>query len=309
MPGISAVRLLDVEPDIAQFLSREELDQASGLTVPMHSVPRSPLDLVAVLEEASAFGALVLDGLLVERMRLADHTAMRLIGPGEILTRGAPRSMMLAQLGCRAAAATRLAMLGNEILIAAHRWPRILTGLHIRMAEQAERLATQLVICQLPRVEDRLLAVMWLLAESWGQVTAAGTVLPLTLTHDALGELIGARRPTVTLALRELSERGALLRHERGWLLLEAVPEPMRDTTMIDEPRLIEDAPSPWSVSQSDQIHEGSRRELHDAVGRLREEHQRNVDRFAVSLERIAAARERSKRKWVGVAGSRPQSR
>ena len=34
--------------------------------------------------------------------------------------------------------------------------------------------------------------MMWLLAESWGQVTSAGTTLPLTLTHDTLGGLVGA---------------------------------------------------------------------------------------------------------------------
>ena len=52
---------------------------------------------------------------------------------------------------------------------------------------------------------------MWLLAESWGRVTQAGIRLPLGLTHDVLGALVGARRPTVTLALRELTERGAIL--------------------------------------------------------------------------------------------------
>ncbi len=78
------------------------------------------------------------------------------------------------------------------------------------------------MICQLPRVDDRLLAVMWLLAESWGQVTPAGTLLPIGLTHAALGGLVGARRPTVTLALGSLTADGALRREERGWLLLRS---------------------------------------------------------------------------------------
>ncbi len=46
------------------------------------------------------------------------------------------------------------------------RWPGLLAGLHVHVAEQSERLAAQLVICQLPRVDQRLLAIMWLLAES-----------------------------------------------------------------------------------------------------------------------------------------------
>jgi CRP-like cAMP-binding protein len=61
---------------------------------------------------------------------------------------------------------------------------------------------------------------MWLLAESWGLVTPTGTVLPIALTHAALGGLIGARRPTVTLALGNLSASGLVRREPRGWLLL-----------------------------------------------------------------------------------------
>ena len=74
-------------------------------------------------------------------------------------------------------------------------------------------MTVQLVICQLPRVEDRVLAVLWLLAESWGHVTPAGVRLPLALTHETLGALIGARRPTVTLALRKLTDDGTLVPH------------------------------------------------------------------------------------------------
>ena len=48
----------------------------------------------------------------------------------------------------------------------------------------------------------------------------------MALTHETLGGLIGARRPTVTLALRKLSEDGSVLRQESGWLLLELPPEP-----------------------------------------------------------------------------------
>src|SRR5205814_1889348 len=103
--------------------------------------------------------------------------------------------------------------------IAAHRTPRLVAGLHARSTEQADRVAVQLAVCQLPRVEDRVLSMLWLLAESWGQVTAHGTALRLHLTHETLGGLVGARRSTVTLALGQLTEGGAILRQDRGWLL------------------------------------------------------------------------------------------
>ncbi len=148
--------------------------------------------------------------MLLHELQVGDQLALRLVGPGDVLSLSGSPPSMLAGSRCTAALQTRLALLSTEILMAAHRWPRLVAGLHVRMAEQSERLGIQLAICQLPRVDQRLLALMWLLAESWGHVTSVGTRLPIALTHDALGALIGARRPTVTLALRELTERGAI---------------------------------------------------------------------------------------------------
>jgi CRP-like cAMP-binding protein len=146
-----------------------------------------------------------------------------MIGPGDLLPlTHAPRSILVVEAQYRATTPARLTLLEREMLLAIRRWPQIAAGLHARLGEQGERLTTQLMICQLPRVDDRLLAVMWLLAQSWGQVTPAGTLLPIGLTHAALGGLVGARRPTVTLALGSLTADGALRREERGWLLLRS---------------------------------------------------------------------------------------
>ena len=177
------------------------------------------------------------------------------------------------------------------------------------MAEQSDRLATQLAICQLPRVDQRLLAMMWLLAESWGQVTSAGTTLPLTLTHDTLGGLVGARRPTVTLALGELTDRGAIVRQDRGWLLLEPPPESSGTTKKLEEPRLLNGIGSTW-LDGSEQPHADieSQRELQETVMRLREEHARNVERFNQRLRRLTSLREAcidSRRKLTGSVSQR----
>jgi CRP-like cAMP-binding protein len=159
--------------------------------------------------------------MLQQSVRLGSHAGLRLLGPGDVVTlTHAPRSIIVTETACRALAPTRLALLEREMLLAVRRWPQIAAGLHAHLAEQSERLMTQLMICQLPRVDDRLLALMWLLAESWGLVTPTGTVLPIGLTHAALGGLIGARRPTVTLALGNLSTGGLVRREPRGWLLL-----------------------------------------------------------------------------------------
>ena len=70
------------------------------------------------------------------------------------------------------------------------------------------------------RVEDRLLALFWHLADRWGRVLPDGVRIELPLTHETIGHLIGARRPTVTLGLSALRGEGLLRRQVDGaWLL------------------------------------------------------------------------------------------
>ncbi|HWD63952.1 MAG TPA: Crp/Fnr family transcriptional regulator [Solirubrobacteraceae bacterium] len=215
------IRLFDAEPDLIRFLGPEDSERARETQLPVHSLNKGDTDIQALFESSSAFGALVLEGMLLQSLRLGNHSGLRLLGPGDILSiTQTPKSILVIESTCRATVPTRLALLEREMLMAVRRWPQIAAGLHAHTGEQSERLVTQLMICQLPRVDERIVALMWLLAESWGQVTPAGTFLPISLTHAALGGLIGARRPTVTLALGNLTHAGLLRRQQRGWLLL-----------------------------------------------------------------------------------------
>lgn len=231
------VRLFEVDPDLGRCLTPEEHHSVDSLVVPARTVPDNHVEVSTLLVEANAFGALVLEGMLIRHVRIGDRPSLRLLGSGDVFfIGGEPSTGLLAESRCSADAGTRIALLGKNILIAAHRAPRILQGLLARIAEQAERDAAHLAISQLPRVEHRLMAIMWLLAEKWGYVTPAGTVLPLSLTHETLGGLIGARRPTVSLALGELAERGQLRRGDRGWLIVEPPPDASADWQVADAP-------------------------------------------------------------------------
>jgi hypothetical protein len=289
------VLLLEVEPDIGRFLSADEKAEAARLVVPVVALPKQAFEIEAVLTKANSFAALVLDGMLLQSGRVWEHTALQLLGPGDVLTRtSAPRSMLVTDAGYRAAAETRVAMLGNEVLLAARRWPRIVAGLNARLGEQSERLSIQMTICQLPRVDQRVLALMWLLAEIWGQVTPAGTTLPLALTHDAIGALIGGRRPTVTLALSELTERGAIVRQDRGWLLVERPPQESGPREWVDEPVLLEAAPSGWAAGpEGATVLAQSYADLLETVRKLQEEHLQRREQVRDQLRRVASSRER----------------
>jgi CRP-like cAMP-binding protein len=80
-------------------------------------------------------------------------------------------------------------------------------------------------------VDLRLLVLFWHLAERFGKVTPAGTVVPLSLSHADLAELIGAARPSVSTALKELSQQGFVQRNraDRSWLLGRELPDRLKD--------------------------------------------------------------------------------
>jgi hypothetical protein len=73
-------------------------------------------------------------------------------------------------------------------------------------------------------IEERLLLLFALLGERWGKATSAGVVVAMPLTHQVLATLIGARRPSVSTALRGLSAAGLLKRTAEGWLLCRTSP-------------------------------------------------------------------------------------
>jgi CRP/FNR family transcriptional regulator, cyclic AMP receptor protein len=106
------------------------------------------------------------------------------------------------------------------------RYPEVTATLFDPLSERSLRLATTQAISQLTRVDRRLKALFWHLAERWGRVSGDGVIVPLALTHRILGQLVGARRPTVSTALSELAEREELVRRPDGsWLLRGDPPD------------------------------------------------------------------------------------
>ena len=86
----------------------------------------------------------------------------------------------------------------------------------------------------LPRVHERVLALLSHLATRWGRVTPDGVALLLPVTHEVLGRLVGAQRPTVSLALTELRNDGLVVRLPGGrWLLPAGVFEASPDDPAI----------------------------------------------------------------------------
>jgi hypothetical protein len=292
---LEGVHLLEVEPDLAAFLSIEDRRSAASVSVPVTVLPRGRLELDALLQDAGAFGAMVVDGMVLSRLTVAGRRALRLAGPGDVMALAGSSRTDALRVDREVATETRLAMFDDHLLVAIRRWPRLVTGLHVRLGEQQERLAAQLVICQMPRVEDRVLAMMWLLAETWGRVKSSGTSLPLMLTHGLLGEMIGARRSTVTLAVTHLVERGSVMRQDRGWLLLDR-PRPVAEGgTPGGAPELVPEVHSGWDARVGDGAPAPVRGVALATIEALYEHHVLSTERFRDELAKAAASRDRSR--------------
>ena len=220
------IRLLEYLPDLAADLDTGQVATASRkLTVP--AIELSPGCCGTTTYETvppvagRPFGLLVAEGLLAREVRLGDRTSTSLYGPGDILDLRTDDGSSLAagaQLVCPEYAV--IAVLDDRVLVAMREWPRMIARLFAVAMRQLERADLNAAIGRLERVEDRVLGLFWLLADRWGRRGPDGIAIEHPLTHEAIGRLIGARRPTVSLGLRALYEQGALHRRADGtWLL------------------------------------------------------------------------------------------
>jgi CRP/FNR family transcriptional regulator, cyclic AMP receptor protein len=226
-----AVRLLEVDPELGALLSPgRRADAERELVVRTHRLTVGPWD-VTRLAGASAdhVGLLVLDGVIARELVVADHVSAELLGPGDLVRPWQASSgagLLPVQAIWSVLSSVTLAVLDRRFAAEAARYPELTAALFDRLGERSLRLATTQAISQLTRVDRRLKALFWHLAERWGRVSGDGVVVPLALTHRILGQLVGARRPTVSTALSELADRGELIRRQDGsWLLRGDPPD------------------------------------------------------------------------------------
>jgi CRP-like cAMP-binding protein len=218
------VRLLDADPELGEQLTPEERDRARHhLVTAVVTVGPGKWDAAGALDGASAqLGLLVIDGLLLRDLDLGRRASTEVLGAGDLL-RPWDADGQFDDLPLTARwtvlQPTRLAVLDERFLLAAVRYPAVIDALFGRAVRRNRWLSVRLVVNQLVRLEDRLMLALWGLAERWGRVTPDGVLIPMGLTHSALARLVGARRPSVTSALGELSRDRVLERTEDGWLL------------------------------------------------------------------------------------------
>lgn len=230
--------LLDLDPDLGAELGGEEAATArKWLHVPLVRIPTGASEVDELLERAEAAAALVVAGVLVHRVTLAGHTAAELVGPGDVITRAPDEQLthpvLMPEVAWSCEEGATLVLIAERMKPSFARWPALDRAFEERHAARLARLATLHAIAQIPRAEERLLLLLWLLAERFGRVTGEGVVLDLSLRYRLIGELIGARRSTVSLAMKDLRERGLVVIRSDGGLVL---PEPPPDAPLAARP-------------------------------------------------------------------------
>ena len=220
------VALLDVDPDLAIGLDEEQQALATRQAVAAALEVEPPDWDPSFLRQRAApgwLGLLVVDGLLIRCVTVGKRTACELFGPGDMFRpwdADGEYSPLMIGIRWRILASTKLAVLDTAFASRIARWPTINAHLMGRLAKRARYLALTQAATHLPRTHARLLILFWLLAERWGRVVPQGVRITLPLTHEILAMLVGAQRPSVTVALKRLSTDGLLLRPRTGeWLL------------------------------------------------------------------------------------------
>jgi CRP/FNR family cyclic AMP-dependent transcriptional regulator len=215
--------LLDADGELAEELDlRERLTARQHLTARVLQADAGNCALepwLAVVGHGP--GLLIFQGLVAIDTRITNRTITQLLGGGDLLQ---PPSRHLDNLierieSWRALSSCRFALLDGEFADRMRPWPTVAQALLRRTERRAEDLCVLRAISCEPRLEVRLVLLLWHLAARWGRVERGGIHLILPLTHRLLGQLVAAERPSISHALSRLADAGLVKSTAGDWHL------------------------------------------------------------------------------------------
>jgi CRP/FNR family cyclic AMP-dependent transcriptional regulator len=223
------VDLLERDAELARALPpvmREGHSRGSPLSAGVLKLKRGPWEPDAREPSVDHLGLLVLDGLVARRVLVPERgRSLELLGRGDLFRPWQDEAASFERLSWTVIEPAAIAVLDQPLAARAREVPQLLEALTDRALRRSRRLAVSAAISNTVGVEERLLLSLWQLTELWGRKAPEGAVLPFRLSHQTLADLVGARRPTVTVALRNLNQRDLLRRGESGhWILVGDPP-------------------------------------------------------------------------------------
>lgn len=221
--------LLDLDDDLADEIEvRMRFSARQHATARLLHAEAGECDLSSWFRRVGrGAGLLIVDGLLAVDTRVADRTITELLGTGDLLQPPGRHDDELVEHETvwRALHPSRLALLDTDFVDRVRSWPQILNALFRRAERRSDDLdVIRAISCQ-PRLDVRLVLLLWHLATRWGKVEPAGLRLCLPLTHRLLGQLVAAERPSISHALRRLSQAGIVTGTAGDWHLHGSVTD------------------------------------------------------------------------------------
>ena len=211
-PSALYTYLLDADDELAEeFDIRGRVAVRQLATARVLQVGVGDCDLSGWFDIASQGpGLLILDGLMAFETRTGDRVATELLGSGDLLQAPALPTDDLLERSCRwrALRPTRFALLDKDFVERVRPFPQVVRALLSRACRRTAELDVLRAITSQPRLEVRLVLVLWHLAARWGRVEPAAVRLSLPLTHRLLGQLVAAERPSISHALKRLAQAG-----------------------------------------------------------------------------------------------------
>lgn len=184
-------------------------------------LPAGPFDPGRlVTDPAEWLGLMVVDGLALVHVAAGRAPIGWLVGADDVVR---PWEMgevsLLTSASWQAISPLRIALLDGDFARRVAGLRTVTDALAMKAAQTSHWLFAKSLVTGTSVIEERLLLLFALLGERWGKATAAGVLVAMPLTHQVLATLIGARRPSVSTAVRGLSGAGLLRRTAEGWLL------------------------------------------------------------------------------------------
>jgi CRP-like cAMP-binding protein len=214
---------MEIDPDLIKTVPAQ--DQEAARRVPLvtrHELPAGHLDTQTLItDDEMPFGVLMVEGAVCRDTALGRHSSCHLFGPGAIIRpRDHGNDSLPWETSWSCVTETTLAVLDHDFPLYLARWPELSEFVHRQLAIELEASLYQCAWTGLSRVDDRILALFWHLADVWGTVRPEGVAIPLPLTHRLIGRLVAAERATISLALSRLAARELLVKiGPRTWLL------------------------------------------------------------------------------------------
>jgi CRP/FNR family transcriptional regulator, cyclic AMP receptor protein len=220
----SLAQVLVRDPDLAAGLEGARLLKAErdliADTVIAFEGPWNPEEEAEGVR--GGIGLLVLEGLIVRRVGRTGRYGAELLGPGDLMRpwqHDGEDVTLPFDTSFRVIEQSLLALLDLRFAARAAPYPEVASALIGRAMQRSRTLVVNMAIAHYPRIDRRLLMLMWHLADRWGRVTPDGIRIPLRLTHQLLADLVASRRPSVTSALQQLTHEGHISRRGDAWIL------------------------------------------------------------------------------------------